>query len=121
MSKGLKPDGRQLQQNREIMAALQRAQAQDRGKQVAEAQARMAQGNQAIDFLISAVKAAPGRELRISSLVKDRPSPRDGFVFGHDDVTNEWTCTYGEVPEEPAAEAPAAPSSNVIALLGVGS
>ena len=120
MSKGLKPDGRQLQQNREIMAAMQAAQMRERGRQAAAAKARMDSGNQAIDFLVSLVKVAPGGQLRISSLVKDRPGPRDGFVFGHDDEKNEWTCTYGEVPEEPA-EAPGAPSSNVIALPGASS
>ena len=85
----------------------------ERQHQAKAAQAQFQLGQQAINFLIMLAKKAPDGVLRVSSLVKDRPGPRDGFRVYHDDATNEWKITYAQAPEKPE-DPPSAPKLSIV-------
>ncbi len=94
--------------DKNIAMQLRVAEAQQRNAAMAaqrrQIEERLEVGNRAIALLTALAKKAAPEPLRVSSLVKHNNAPRDGITFGHDDETNEWTVTFGLIPDEAATE-----------------
>ena len=103
---------RERQFAQQISGMAQQHDMLERQRQAQAAQQQFQLGQQAINFLVMLAKKAPEGVLRVSSLVKDRPTPRDGFSVAHDDATNEWIITYALAPDKP--DEPPAPKLTLV-------